>query len=479
MNADEILRLIDQITRENKIDREIVFCCIEDAIATAAQRRGAVGEESEYAISIDRQTGEIYASRDGVPVPVTDVVERTGIQTSKQIITQKIRDATRERIYNKYLPRVNELVYAEIRRVDRTGFFCVIDDEVEAFLPFENKIRNENCRINSKIAAVIESVDRETRRGDGKRRDGRRPQITLSRTSPRLVERLFEQECPEISQGQVEIVKCARDPGHRAKIAVRALDPRMTNQETLGAFLGVRSVRCSNVSKEINGERVDVVFWSDNVVELIQNALRPAVVDEVILCKAIDRAIVLVRPDQRQLAIGHHGQNVKLAKKLCEWELEILSNDEEHNELEELLDHATASFMNIEGVTQEVAEALVGEGFVFFEDLACIEPDFFCELTGLSEEKANEIATRAEEIATSIDALRRIDGLDADAIERLAINGVETVDQALALTNEVLVEQFGFEAGAADEILVALRNYKEALNNPIAKKRRSDVGRRM
>lgn len=390
MNPDEIKRLVEQIYLERGIDKETVFRCIEEALMTAAKRHGSGSDDSDYQISIDRQTGEIYAYRDNVPITTSEITERAGAQSARQSISQKIREAVRDSIYDRYNDRLQnkkELISGVIHRVERNGVVVMIDDNQEAWLPNSNKIRGEVYRNESELDFVIESVEKV----------GLKARIVLSRKSKLLLRRLFERECPEIAEGIVEIMEVSRDPGYRAKIAVRSNDRRV---DPVGVCLGVRNTRAMSVTKALNGERVDVVLWSDSTAEFIKNALSPAKVDEVILCPRLDRAIVMVHPDQRSLAIGKRGQNVNLAKKLLGgWELEILTHDDEHDELSDLLDRATEDFGKIEGLTPEIVECLVGEGFTSYYDLSCIEPDDFIEMTGASPELTSSVLAQAEKLA--------------------------------------------------------------------------------
>ena len=398
MNPDEIKRLVDQIYLEKGIDRAVIFRCIEEALMTAAKRHGSDSDDSDYQISIDPQTGEIYAYRDNVPITTEQITARAGAQSARQSITQKIREAVRDAIYERYSERLangEELISGVVRRIERGGVVVVVDGKQDAWLPNSNRIRNEIYRVDSEYDFVIESVEKV----------GMKARIVLTRKSKLLLRRLFERECPEIRDGSVEIMGISRDagpspnrdPGNRSKIAVRSNDPRL---DPLGVCLGVRNSRMTSVSNALNRERVDVVIWSEDTNVFIENSLSPAKVDEVVLCPRVDRAFVMVKPDQLRLAIGRRGQNVNLAKKLLGgWELEILTHDETHDELADTIKRATAEFQAIEGFTPEYAEAIVDQGFTSYYDLSCIEPDEFMEITGASPELTASILEKAEELA--------------------------------------------------------------------------------
>ena len=229
------------------------------------------------------------------------------------------------------------------------------------------------------------------------RKAGSRVKVILSRARPQLVQRLFEQEIPEIADGVIEIRAMAREPGYRSKVAVASSDARV---DCVGACVGVRGNRIKNIVDELAGERIDIVRWDDNLEVLIPNALQPAEVEEVILCKMLGRAIVLVREDQLSLAIGRRGQNVRLASKLCGWDIEIMTREE----LAESIDRAVGGFSSLEGVELELAEKLVEEGFLSYDDLSIIEPDALMEMGSLTEEQASRIVEQAEGRAEQAEA---------------------------------------------------------------------------
>ena len=221
---------------------------------------------------------------------------------------------------------------------------------------------------------------------------GSRVKVVLSRTRPSLVRRLFEQEIPEISDGIIEVNAMAREPGYRSKVAVSSSDQRV---DCVGACVGVRGNRIKNVVDELAGERIDIVRWSGDPEQLIPNALQPAEVDQVLLCDMLGRAIVLVREDQLSLAIGKRGQNVRLASKLCGWDIEIMTAEE----LDEQIERAVTGFSALDGVDEELAQRLVEQGYLSYDDLSVIEPDALMEMGGLTAEQVDEIVTQAEERA--------------------------------------------------------------------------------
>ena len=250
---------------------------------------------------------------------------------------------------------------------------------VEAILPKGEQIPGETHHANERVRATVYEV----------KKAGSRVKVILSRTKPHLVQRLFEQEIPEIAEGVIEIRAIAREPGYRTKVAVSSTDQRV---DCVGACVGVRGNRIKNIVDELAGERIDIVRYSDDMQVLIPNALQPAEVEEVILCQMLGRAIVLVQEDQLSLAIGRRGQNVRLASKLCGWDIEIMTREE----LDEQIEQAVAGYSSLDGVEPELAERLVGEGFLSYDDLSVIEPDALMEMGGLTSEQVDHIVQQAE-----------------------------------------------------------------------------------
>ena len=282
------------------------------------------------------------------------------------------------------------------------------------------------------------------------RKVGSRVKVILSRTKPQLVQRMFEQEIPEVAEGVIEIRSIAREPGYRTKIAVTSMDQRV---DCVGACVGVRGNRIKNIVDELSGERIDIVRWSDDRQVLIPNALQPAEVEEVILCQMLGRAIVLVREDQLSLAIGKRGQNVRLASKLCGWDIEIMTRDE----LDEQIERAVTGFSTMEGMESELAEKLVGEGFLSYDDLSIIEPDALMEMGGLSEEQSALIVQQAEgkaEEAEKVAAEQRRQRREKDRSESAAESTAE-------LTAE-LTKENGDDESNEDEAAVALQTEDES-----------------
>ena len=385
MNANDLLRIVDSLHREKSIDKELVFRAIESALVTAAKKH--YGEEAEVDFVIDREKGAIIGGVDGNALDYEEVIGRIGAQTAKQVIIQKVREAERDVLLDEYASMQEDMISGMVRQHEG-GATIVNLGRLDAILPRSEQIPGESHHANERVRAVITEV----------RTQGNRVKVVLSRTRPLLVRRLFEQEIPEIADGVINIDSISREPGYRSKVAVSSIDQRV---DCVGACVGVRGNRIKNIVDELAGERIDIVRFDEDPQVLIRNALQPAEVDEVILCQMMGRAIVLVREDQLSLAIGRRGQNVRLASKLCGWDIEIMTQEE----LEEQIEGAVAGYCQLEGVDEELANRLVGEGYLSYDDLSVIEPDDLMEMGGLTEEQVDHIVNQAEEEAAKAEAI--------------------------------------------------------------------------
>lgn len=425
MKPEEILRIVDAIHRDKNIDKEIVFQAIESALVTALTRQ--YGEESVISILIDRADGKLTGSRDGAEIDTQELSGRIGAQTAKQVIIQKIREAERDSIHDEFEEQIGQMVSGVVARFEGSTATVTLGPN-EAILPRSEQIPGETYHPNERIRATIFEV----------RKVGSRVKIILSRIRPQLVQRLFEQEIPEIADGVIEIRAISREPGYRSKVAVISSDARV---DCVGACVGVRGNRIKNIVEELGGERIDIVRWSDDLQLLVPNALQPAEVDEVILCQMLGRGIVLVKEDQLSLAIGRRGQNVRLASKLCGWDIEIMTREE----LDQQIERAVTGFSSIEGLSDATAERLVGEGFLSYDDLSIIEPDDLMEMGGITAETVEKIVNEAEKRAAVAEVVaadaRRVQRehdrvekatADADAADRVAAEH-ESATQAAVL----------------------------------------------
>jgi N utilization substance protein A len=403
MNAQEVLRIVDAIHRDKNIDKEIVFAGIESALESAAKKH--YGEEEDIQVDIDRESGQMNGTHNGVVMDIEETIGRIGAQTAKQVMIQKIREAERDALYDEYTELLGHMVSGQVTRYEG-GTGTVDLGNVEAILPRSEQIPGETHHVNERVRTTVCEV----------RKAGSRVKVILSRTRPQLVQRLFEQEIPEIADGVIEINAMAREPGYRSKVAVSSMDQRV---DCVGACVGVRGNRIKNIVDELAGERIDIVRWSDDLMTLVPNALQPAEVEEVILCEMMGRAIVLVAEDQLSLAIGRRGQNVRLASKLTGWDIEIMTREE----LDETIERAVTGYCELPHVEASLSERLVGEGYLSYDDLSVIEPSVLMEMGGLTAEQVDEIVevaeSRAEEAEKAALAERRRQREEA-ATEQLA-----------------------------------------------------------
>jgi N utilization substance protein A len=379
MNATEVLRIVDSLHREKNIEKEIVFVAIESALVSAARKH--FGEEADIEFIIERNSGEIAGRCGQEELDYEEVIGRIGAQTAKQVIIQKVREAERDSQIDEFNEIINDVVTGTVHR-NEGRVTTVTLGPVEAILPRSEQIPGESHQPNERIRALVTEVKAQ----------GSRVKVVLSRTRPVFVQRLFESEIPEIADGVISINAISREPGYRSKVAVSSID---TKVDCVGACVGVRGNRIKMVIDELAGERIDIVRFDEEPMNMIPNALQPAEVDEVILCPMMGRAIVLVREDQLSLAIGKRGQNVRLASKLCTWDIEIMTQDE----LEQQIARAVQGFLKVEGVDEELANRLVGEGYLSYDDLSVIEPPDLMTMGGLTEEQVDAIVDQADVLA--------------------------------------------------------------------------------
>ena len=381
MDAAELLRIVDSIHREKKIDKEIIIAGIESGLLTAAKKY--YGDDCDVQVHIDPSTGQISASHNGIPMPAEEISQRIGAQTAKQVMIQKIREAERDTLYDEFKSQLDDIVTGKVHKMER-GTAIVQLGNIEAILPASEMIPKESIKVGDQIRATIAEV----------RKQGSRVKVILSRIRTHLVKRLFEENIPEIAEGVIEIKGISREPGYRSKVAVVSDDQRI---DCVGSCVGVRGNRIKDIKSDLAGEQIDIVPWEADPMKFIPNALKPAEVEETILCTMLGRAIVLVKEEQLSLGIGKKGQNVRLASKLVGWDIEIMTAEE----LQETLDKAVLGFRSIPGVSDDLADMLVGEGFVSYDDLSIIEPDALQEMGGLTAEEADAIIDEADRRANS------------------------------------------------------------------------------
>jgi N utilization substance protein A len=411
-NRLELLQIADAVAREKSIDRNIVIDAMQDAIQKAAKSR--YGIENDIRCEIDSKTGATRLTRvqtvvEAVENEATEItleearrskpdaeigeelVEelppmdfgRVAAQNAKQVIVQKVRDAERDRQYEEFKDRVDEIANGTVKRVEY-GNVIVDLGRAEAIIRRDEMIPRENVRYGDRIRAYIYDV----------RREQRGPQIFLSRARPEFMSKLFAMEVPEIYDGVVEIKSVARDPGSRAKIAVISKDSSI---DPVGACVGMRGQRVQAVVNELQGEKIDIIQWNDDAASFIVNALAPAEVSKVVLDEDADRIEVVVPESQLSLAIGRRGQNVRLASQLTGWDIDILTEQEESERRQKEFADRSQLFMDSFDVDEVIAQLLVTEGFTSVEEVAFVEIDEIAGIEGFDADTAEEIQARARE----------------------------------------------------------------------------------
>ena len=429
----DVIKLVDLMTEEKRIPREVIFGGIEAAIQLAALRHFAV--EEGVLVRIDRSTGEISA-RYGESEIEPETLGRIAAQSAKQVMIQKIREAESDTVFNEYAAKKGDMLVGTVTRVD-AGTAIVSLGKAEALLPRSEQIPGETHHVNERVKAVVFEV----------RKTGHRVKIVLSRAHPDFVKSLFEEEIPEINDRTIDIRAVAREAGYRSKLAVSSIDMKV---DCVGACVGVRGSRIKNIIEELNGERIDIVRWNDSLQVLIPNALQPAAISDVFTYPRLGRAIVLVEDDQLSLAIGRRGQNVRLASKLVGLDLEIMT----HEELGESLERAERWFRQLPHCGEEQVQALIEEGFLSYNEITFVDGQELALFMKLELEQCNEIVDYAEEYARmmddSLEEERRVVE-EAAAAERAVQAEADALAAAEALAANPPVEEVSAEGESAAE----------------------------
>jgi len=467
-NRLELLQIADAVAREKAIDRVIVVAAMEDAIQKAARSR--YGSETDIRAEINPKTGEIKLQRllqvaETIENPAVEIMLETArdrnpaaqvgdfiaeplppmdfgriaAQSAKQVIVQKVREAERDRQYEEYKDRISEIVSGQVKRVEY-GNVIVDLGRGEGIVRRDEMIPRENFRYGDRIRAYIYDV----------RREQRGPQIFLSRTHPQFMSKLFAQEVPEIYDGIIEVKSVARDPGSRAKIAVISRDSSI---DPVGACVGMRGSRVQAVVNELQGEKIDIIPWSEDPATFIVNGLQPAEVAKVVLDDEAERIEVVVPDEQLSLAIGRRGQNVRLASQLTGWDIDILTEQEESERRQKEFNDRTQLFVDALDVDEMVGQLLASEGFTTIEDIAFIDLEELSGIEGFDDETASEIQARAREYLSRIeaeqdaarislgveDALREIAGMTTAMLVALGKDEIKTVEDFAGSVPDELV----------------------------------------
>ncbi len=484
--SKELLLLADVLAREKNVEKEIVLGALELALASAAKKR--FNEDVDIRASVDRVSGEFtffrrwivvndrdielpereYKLHEAVEIKpdsvVGDYIEepiegfeigRIGAQAAKQVILQKIRDAEREQILNDFLAREEYLVTGVIKRMER-GNAIIESGRVEALLPRDQMIPKENLRPGDRVRAYLLKVDR-TARG---------PQIILSRVTPDFLVKLFELEVPELEDGLLEIKAAARDPGSRAKIAVKSNDPRI---DPIGTCVGMRGSRVQAVTSELGGERVDIILWSEDPAQFVINALAPAEVSKITVDEEKHSMDIVVDEENLAQAIGRSGQNVRLASELTAWEINLMTLEESQRKSDEESSVVRNLFVEKLDVDQEVADILVQEGFSTLEEVAYVPVAEMLEIESFDEDTVNELRSRArnallteaivteEKLEHDVEDLLTLEGMDNQTARLLAEKGVVTKENLADLAMDDLVEMTGIDSDRAKQLIMTAR----------------------
>ncbi len=491
MNKD-ILLVIEAVSNEKGLDKEIICEALESALATATRKQH--GEDIDVRASMDRKTGEVKYFRRWkvfaddsteletpsrelrledaldmdpeaevggyVEEPLEGVTPsgRIVAQTAKQVVVQKVREAERAQVVEEFADRVGTLIGGIVKRVDRNGIYVDLGGNAEGFIPREEMIPREAVRPQDRIKAFLRDV----------RSEPRGPQLFLSRTCPEFLIELFKLEVPEVGQGLIEILGAARDPGHRAKIAVRSLDQRI---DPVGACVGMRGSRVQAVSNELAGERVDIILYDDNPAQFVINAMSPADVVSIVVDEEAHSMDVAVEEEKLSQAIGRGGQNVRLASELTGWELNVMTAEEAEEKSESEARALLDNFMKQLDVDEEVATILVQEGFSTIEEVAYVPTNELLAVEEFDEEIVDELRSRARDVlitqaivqeekldeAEPAEDLLDLEGMDRSLAFVLASHGIRTRDDLAEQAVDDLEDVEGLDPERAGKLIMAAR----------------------
>ena len=429
----ELLRIIDGIARDRNIDRETVFDDLEAAMMSAVRK--AYDRTEDIEVRIDRESGDISASVGGETLSMREL-GRIAAQTAKQVMIQKIREAERDSIFDEFVERKGQIVTGRVVR--REGGTLVAEiGRAEAILPRSEQIPGETHMPEDRLRAMVLDV----------REQGSQIRIVLSRTHPDFIRRLFDLEVPEVAEKIIEICALAREAGYRTKVAVNSLDAKV---DAVGACVGVRGSRIKSIVDELGGEKIDIVRWNDSSKILIANALKPAEVYDISLCFELGRAIVVVVEDQLSLAIGKRGQNVRLAARLTQWDVDILTPAEFNGGLDVL----EKALLDLEGVDSQVVSQIIALGMVNVLDVEEVGPDPLVKELQLERSLAERIVARCSEEAKRVAEAKAVEKkAEAAAVAAAAAAAAAAEAAAAEVSADESVEPLAAaEPGAAAEV---------------------------
>jgi len=488
--SKEILMVVDAVSNEKDVEKPIIFEAIEAALASATRKRH--GDDILVRVSIDRHSGdyetfrrwevvEAYATdepdaplrqitleaarEDNPEIQVGDFVEepiesiefgRIAAQAAKQVIVQKVREAERAKVVDAFRGREGELVTGVVKRIDRGNVFLDLGGNAEAFIGREHMIPKESVRVGDRLRGYLYEI----------RSEPRGPQLFISRTMPELLIELFKLEVPEVGEGMIQIKAAARDPGLRAKIAVKAKDSRI---DPVGACVGMRGSRVQAVSNELNGERVDIILWNDNPAQFVINAMSPADVVSIVVDEDTHAMDVAVSEENLSQAIGRGGQNVRLASQLTGWELNVMDEAQAAEKTESESRGYMQTFMEQLDVDEDVAAILVQEGFASVDEVAYVPIEEMMTIAEFDEDLVHELRNRAKDVLltkaiASEEAFKKpaedllgMEGMDEELAYVLASKGVVTMEDLAEQSIDDLMEIDDMDEERAGKLIMAAR----------------------
>ncbi|MCG3170794.1 MAG: Transcription termination/antitermination protein NusA [Pseudomonadales bacterium] len=487
--SKEILQVAEAVSNEKGVSPDIIFEAIELALATAAKKR--YDEDSEIRVVIDRHSGDYKTYRSwrvvaddqlaalGTEFTLEEAHEkdpglqagdvweeevenvefgRIAAQTAKQVIVQKVREAERAQIVDQYRDRVGDLIAGSVKKVTRDAVIIDLGSNAEGLLSRDHLVGRETFRVGDRIRAVLAGINPEARG----------PQLIMSRTCPEMLIELFRIEVPEIGEQVIEIRAAARDPGARAKIAVKTNDGRI---DPIGACVGIRGSRVQAVSNELDGERVDIVLWDDNPAQLVINAMAPAEVESIVVDEDTNTMDVAVAEDNLAQAIGRGGQNVRLASQLTGWNINVMSLEDAQAKQEQESGATIERFMKALDVDEDVAFVLVEEGFTTLEEIAYVPLEEMMAIEGFDKDTAEELRARAKDalLTQAIASEERLDasepaedllameGMDRHTAFQLASHGILTMEDLAEQGVDDLLEIEGMDAERAARLIMTAR----------------------
>ncbi len=483
MQSNEILAVVESVSTEKGLDKDVIFKAIEIAIASASQRH--FHEDADLFVTINRDTGDYTTHRNWIVFDdaneefhhETHITQnesnmelgatfsrkqdnikfgRIETQAARQVMLQKVREAERKKVVEQFRSQHNKLVSGSVKRVTRDNIIVDITHEAEALLPRDRLMPGEIYKINDRIRAILQIVEVE----------GRGPQLMLNRSCPEMVTELFSIEVPEINEDVIEIRGVARDAGSRSKIAVKTNDGRI---DPVGACVGMRGSRVQAVSSELGNERIDIIIYDDNPAQLVINALSPAKVESIVMDEDSRSMDIAVNEDNLALAIGSRGQNIRLASKLVGWDLNIISNEEAEAKVKVDETEFLAKIIDSLELQEDIAEKIISSGFSTFDDIAYADNKIFSEFID-SEEEINRIKSASEDAALleamgavteeedNVESLAGLN-LDEDNIVKLASKGVKNKDDLAELSIDELQEIIDISNDDASKMIMKAREH--------------------